>query len=130
MEKYGYGVGDPHVLKDLVLPTQDLHVILGDSHSAVVRDQLAAILGSRPIDFPFIDGDHSYSGVRFDYEAYAPLVRKDGLIGFHDIIENAVMPNLEVWKSWRELKASGNQCIECIDQSEGVGMGIGFVVTT
>jgi predicted O-methyltransferase YrrM len=128
MEKYGYGAGDPHGLRNLVLPTQDLHVILGDSHSAEVRDQLIAALGVRPIDFLFIDGDHTYAGVKSDYETYAPLVRPQGLIGFHDIVPNSGMPDLEVWKFWNELKSSGRSWRECIDAGGGTGMGIGFVV--
>jgi hypothetical protein len=33
----------------------------------------------------FIDGDHTYEGVRRDFEMYSPLVRKGGIIAFHDI---------------------------------------------
>jgi len=38
------------------------------------------ILGSRKLDFLFIDGDHSYEGVRRDFEMYSPLVREGGII--------------------------------------------------
>ena len=34
----------------------------------------------------FIDGDHSYGGVKKDFELYSPLVNKSGMIAFHDII--------------------------------------------
>ena len=33
----------------------------------------------------FIDGDHSYEGVEHDFLTYGPLVRRDGIIAFHDI---------------------------------------------
>ena len=49
--------------------------------------EVRELLGGEPLDFLFIDGDHSYDGVRQDYESYAPLVRPGGLIGFHDIAE-------------------------------------------
>lgn len=36
------------------------------------------------VDFVFIDGDHSYEGCKADIEAWAPKVRKGGLIAGHD----------------------------------------------
>lgn len=39
---------------------------------------------SKPIDLLFIDADHSYEGVRADYETWLPLVRLGGTIIFHD----------------------------------------------
>jgi len=37
------------------------------------------------LDFVFIDADHSYKGVMRDVEAWAPKVRKGGMIIGHDI---------------------------------------------
>lgn len=37
------------------------------------------------LDFVFIDGDHSYEGVDADIKAWAPKIRKGGLIAGHDI---------------------------------------------
>lgn len=36
------------------------------------------------IDFAFIDGDHSYNGVKHDFDAVYPLISKTGVIAFHD----------------------------------------------
>ena len=36
------------------------------------------------IDFIFIDGDHSYEACKADIAAWAPLVKKGGVIAFHD----------------------------------------------
>lgn len=36
------------------------------------------------IDFLFIDGDHSYEGVKKDFDLYLPLMNKGGIIAFHD----------------------------------------------
>lgn len=36
------------------------------------------------LDFVYIDGDHSYEGIKRDVEAYYPLVKKGGVIGGHD----------------------------------------------
>lgn len=45
---------------------------------------------SRSIDFLFIDGDHSYDGVRRDWDEWSPHVRGDGLIALHDARMEAV----------------------------------------
>jgi len=37
-----------------------------------------------PIDLLYIDGDHSYAGVKFDFEQFGALVRPGGLILLHD----------------------------------------------
>ena len=36
------------------------------------------------IDFLFIDGDHSYEGVKKDWELYKPIMQKDSIVVFHD----------------------------------------------
>ena len=38
-----------------------------------------------PIDFLFIDGDHTYEGVRLDVEAWFPKLNPGALVLFHDI---------------------------------------------
>ena len=39
---------------------------------------------ANPIDFVFIDGDHSYDACRADIEAWTPFVKPGGVIAFHD----------------------------------------------
>ena len=36
------------------------------------------------VDFIFIDGDHSYEGVKTDFDLWFPKLKKGGLIVFHD----------------------------------------------
>ncbi len=36
------------------------------------------------IDFLFIDGDHSYEGVKKDWELYSSLLKSGSLVAFHD----------------------------------------------
>ncbi|MGL6075791.1 MAG: class I SAM-dependent methyltransferase [Fimbriiglobus sp.] len=38
----------------------------------------------KPIDFLFIDGDHSYDGLRVDWESWSGLIASGGIIGLHD----------------------------------------------
>jgi len=41
---------------------------------------------SDAIDFLFIDGDHSYQGVKDDFALFHRWMRPDGLIAFHDTL--------------------------------------------
>lgn len=55
----------------------------------------------KDIDILFIDGDHTYAGVKADYEKYEPYVVKGGLIILHDITNRRV----GVPCFWKEIKA-------------------------
>jgi predicted O-methyltransferase YrrM len=46
----------------------------------------AAKAWSRPIDMIFIDGDHSYEGVKRDWDLFVPHVRPFGVVVFHDTL--------------------------------------------
>jgi predicted O-methyltransferase YrrM len=52
----------------------------------VIRDTSANALKrwDRPIDLLFIDGDHSYEGVKADFEGFRNWLTKDALVVFHD----------------------------------------------
>jgi predicted O-methyltransferase YrrM len=41
---------------------------------------------TEPVDLLFIDGDHTYASVESDYLNYEPMVRKGGIVAFHDVI--------------------------------------------
>jgi predicted O-methyltransferase YrrM len=53
------------------------------------------------IDILFIDGDHSYAGVKQDFELYAPKVKKTGLIILDDT-KNKDWPGVAKFMSERE----------------------------
>jgi hypothetical protein len=44
------------------------------------------------LDIGFIDADHSYEGVKLDWEGWFPKVRKGGVIALHDSKEAASSP--------------------------------------
>jgi hypothetical protein len=46
-----------------------------------------------PLDFLFIDGDHSYDGVKGDWDAWSPHVGLGGVVALHDSI-NCSSPNV------------------------------------
>lgn len=51
---------------------------------------------TRPIGLLWIDGDHSEEGVRRDFEAWARYLRPGGLVAFHDALDPAGGPALEI----------------------------------
>ena len=53
------------------------------------RSQDLAPLWNGPIDFLFIDGDHSYEGVRRDWDEWTPHVVEQGTVVLHDARETA-----------------------------------------
>lgn len=57
----------------------------GGSDNPQVIKKVKNVLGNQKIDFLFIDGCHDYDEVRSDWDNYSPLVRKGGMIVFHDV---------------------------------------------
>lgn len=80
-------------------------VVEGDSHDPDTADTLAAVLleWGQLADFLLIDGDHTYDGVKADYEMYAPLVRGGGIVALHDICPHPAHPDVQVDRFWAEL---------------------------
>ncbi len=79
---------------------QTLHLLRNDSHSPATLAEVKRLLPA-PVGFAFIDGDHSYKGVRQDFEMYGPLV--DGLVAFHDTLPHNTESGCEVDRLWAEL---------------------------
>jgi predicted O-methyltransferase YrrM len=100
---------------------QKIHLINGDSHSPATLEQARKYLGNNSVDYLFIDGDHSESGVRADYQMYGSLVRPGGIIGFHDIAVNT--PQCQVIKLWKELvQSSRTRSIVASPPRYGIGL--------
>jgi hypothetical protein len=47
----------------------------------------AAASFDQPVEFIFIDGDHSYEGVRLDLELWFPKIVEGGVLALHDSIQ-------------------------------------------
>ena len=125
-EVFTVDVNSPILVYD-EYPSKRIVTIQGNSHHESTYEKVKNYLKGGKVDFLFIDGDHTYEGVKQDYEWYKKLVRPSGYIAFHDI-QQSQHPEwkIEVSRFWRELKP---QCfsVEFTDIDEGMGCGIGLV---
>lgn len=96
----------------------------GDSHSS--EAYASALYYCDGFDFLFIDGDHSYEGVKKDAEMYAPLVKKGGIIAFHDIVPNPNYGDIQVYRYWNEIKVQ-HKYFEIITKPNEFGIGVLFL---
>lgn len=89
---------------------------------------VAEVKNLGPYDFIFIDGDHSFEGVRDDYNTFRPMARPGAIIAFHDVCEHPAVTQCEVKKFWDELKTTlpPEDFFEIIDEPKVWG-GIGLV---
>jgi predicted O-methyltransferase YrrM len=108
---------------------QTIHVMRADSHAAATLEDVRSRLEDK-LDFLFIDGDHSYEGVRRDFELYSPLVREGGLVAFHDIVPSGPRgqgdPG-EVPAFWREVRERHSVKAEYVEDWNWGSCGIGVV---
>jgi len=56
-----------------------------DSRDPETVERVRRLTNGRPVDFLFIDADHSYGSVKRDFELWSPLVRPGGIVAFHDV---------------------------------------------
>ena len=98
-------VNFPFFFQSFTKEGQKLYLLREDSHSEKTLELLKGILNGQKIDFLFIDGDHSYEGVKKDFEMYSPLVDKGGIIASHDINPNGAKEwKCDVPDFWKEIK--------------------------
>ena len=96
-----------------------------DSHDTDTYDIVKIYLPE--IDFLFIDGDHSYDGVVTDWKLYSPLVKKGGVVVFHDVVYTSPDPlaPVEVRQFWQEIR--GKYTWVEIHSTNSTGMGVLWV---
>lgn len=122
-----FGGGSPEwwesVMRKFTHHKQEIRFIRADSHSPATLKKLSEMLNGRLLDFLFIDGDHSYEGVKRDFGAYSPLVTDGGLIAHHDVNEHL---EYGVRKFWDEVKTRYDY-EEIINDHSVQGYGIGIL---
>lgn len=122
----GYPLWKAPLYRRFASKKQSVKLLRRDSHSPATLEAVRNIL-DEPLDFLFIDGDHSYDGVKQDFEMYAPLVRPGGIVALHDIVDCPPELLCEVKVYWDEIKHRGQHWEFIEDPAQGWA-GIGAVV--
>jgi predicted O-methyltransferase YrrM len=108
---------------------QRIFLVKANSHEKSSLENVKSILNGQELDFLFIDGDHTYEGVKADFEMYGPLVREGGLIAFHDICQSLRTGHGNsgtVFKFWKEIRKM-YPSEEIISSPSQNGCGIGLI---
>jgi len=109
-------------MTDLTLKGYNAYLKFEDSRH---RDSINFAKKHAPFDLIFIDGDHTYEGVKADFDNYSPMGR---FIAFHDIANdmkrNSKGELIEVPVFWNELKQEYKHWEFIVD---GSNMGIGVI---
>jgi cephalosporin hydroxylase len=109
---------------------QSVHVIRADSHDVATVEEVRRRLPDGNVDFLFIDGDHSYEGVRRDFELYSPLAAAGGLVAFHDIVPGGPGKHGdpgEVPVFWSEVRNEQAVEAEFVEDWDWGSCGIGVI---
>ncbi len=113
---------------------QHLVLMNGSSHSPQTLHRVEEKLKGKCLDVLFIDGDHRYEGVKQDFLMYRHLVRANGFIIFHDIVQDHAARYGKVTPAysggvptiWEELRRI-YPFQEFVQDPEQNGMGLGVI---
>jgi len=107
---------------------QKIHLLRMDSHDETTLREVERILGGLKVDFLFIDGDHSYEGVKQDFQMYGKLVKPGGIVAFHDICPHPPETCCEVNKFWLEIQDDYHHREIVEDWNQGwAGIGVIYI---
>lgn len=104
---------------------QIIHYIHESSQYNETVEKVKKILNKNEFDYIFIDGDHSYDGIKNDFENYFPLLKSNGIFTLHDT-KTSHVERIKVKDFWNEIKSNYIH-YEFYDESDSWG-GIGVVV--
>lgn len=100
----GYSLSEIERFKTYKKSKQRLKLIRNDSHLSATENELKEFIGNKGVDILFIDGDHTFEGVKDDFYRYKKYVNPNGLIIFHDIVEHDKVPECQVKNFWDLIK--------------------------
>lgn len=123
----GYPSWKQPLYKSFQQKDQSLHLLRMDSHNKMTKTTVKNIINGKKFDFIFIDGDHSYNGVKKDFQMYRDLLNKNGMIAFHDIIPGPKNAVGGAYKFWEEIKIK-YKSREIVEDPTQMEAGIGIII--
>ncbi len=122
-------------LKKFAIGEQKIFCLEKDSHRQETVTDVSNCLPGGKLDVLYLDGDHSYEGVKADFDLFSPLVKPGGIIVFHDIVPDfKTRHGIQttsyaggVPQFWQELKAVHKNVEELVEDSAQDGYGIGIL---
>lgn len=84
----------------------NLKIIPHIDRAPEAHEKLIELLDGRKIDFLFIDAEHRYDDVRYDYYEYVKYLNHPSIVGFHDVYfsEHIFDSGSQVSALWERLK--------------------------
>jgi cephalosporin hydroxylase len=132
----GYPAWRTPLYEAFARPGQRLELLRADSHAPATAERIEELLGGRRVEYAFIDGDHTYDGVRRDFELCRRFAADDAVVAFHDIVAQPNTAYLAeagsdahapwaVHDFWREVKQRyrHEEFVQSRGQ-EGYGIGV------
>jgi hypothetical protein len=108
---------------DLIYKGYRIIKILGDSTTQEVINRVQ-LFG--PFDAALIDGDHTFEGVKKDWENYSPMA---SMVALHDIVGHGQAEKVhgnpvEVPRFWEALKHTLFAHVEFVSPGSAMGIGV------
>lgn len=123
----GYPAWKAPIYESFARAGRRITLLRANSHDPASRDEAARHAGPQGYDLIMIDADHSYAGVKTDFELYSPLLAPGGMIVMHDILHNRFDPEIDVAPFWREVRARYPETSEIVGHPDQGNFGIGLV---
>jgi predicted O-methyltransferase YrrM len=117
---------DQQSVQSLPILQRNLHQLGLAPQVTIVRKTSAEAARdwTQPIDFLLIDGDHSYEGVKADWDLFSPFLRPFGVAVFHDTtwgLHGVNRADMGVPRFVEELRRTGYPVIT-IDRDCGLSL--------
>ena len=106
--------------------TEMVH-IRADSQKSSTRKIVQRNLPCGMADFLLIDADHTYEGVKRDWELYSSIVDDGGMIVIHDINTGDFREEWGVEEFWKERIKPTHTTEEIVLRDTGFGTGIVYL---
>jgi cephalosporin hydroxylase len=96
---------DKEIIRNWVGQDHDVTLCTGDSQKEETVAEVKGEFEGGLVDCLFIDADHTYEGVKRDFELWSPLVRNGGAVILHDVADHSVSnPACRVKQFWDEYR--------------------------